>query len=126
MDLPTQTHLTTLRELLLYRLNELRADVCAAEQVRREALGTGQREVADRKDEAAEAQSSEIAVAEFGRDVDEMEQVEAALHRLDQGIYGDCLDCGEPIALLRLLAQPAAERCADCQVAAERMAARAR
>lgn len=122
MDLMTQTHLTTLRDLLAYRLSELRADVRAAERDRR-AEATGQHDVIDRKEEASDALSSGIAVAELGRDVDEMEDVEAALRRLDLGIYGDCAACGEPIALERLLVQPAAERCAACQAAAERAAA---
>ena len=37
MDLPTQAHLKTLRDLLTYRLVELRADVHAAEQERQDA-----------------------------------------------------------------------------------------
>ena len=53
------------------------------------------------------------------RDVDELALVDAALQRLDAGSYGDCSDCGKPIALQRLLAQPAAQRCAVCQAARE-------
>jgi DnaK suppressor protein len=45
--------------------------------------------------------------------------VEAALHRLDAGTYGDCAVCAEPISLQRLLVQPAAQRCAACQTAYE-------
>jgi len=119
MDLPTQTHLTALRDLLSYRLQALRADVRAAEQARR-GTGAGTPEVADRKDQATAAFASDVADAEEERDVDEMADVEAALRRLDQGTYGDCLACGEPIPLQRLLVQPAAERCAACQAARER------
>jgi len=46
---------------------------------------------------------------------------QAALQRLDAGVYGDCVDCGQPIALERLRVQPAAERCAACQAARERL-----
>ncbi len=118
MDTATQNHLKTLRDLLTYRLGELRAEVHAADMSHREGEGAA-REVGDRKDEAAQRQVSDVDAAEEQRDVDEMAQVEAALHRLDEGIYGDCIDCGEPIALQRLLVQPAAVRCAACQNARE-------
>ena len=126
MDLYTRTHLTQLRDLLSYRLRELRSEINAAEQYRLEARDSGSRDVADRKDDATKAVSSEIETAEVERDVDEMSQVEAALQRLDDGIYGDCEDCGEPIPLQRLRVLPSAKRCAACQAAKERLAALAR
>ena len=36
------------------------------------------------------------------------------------GTYGSCERCGEPIEPQRLLAQPLALRCLDCQARAER------
>ena len=126
MNLPTQAHLKTLRDLLTYRLAELAADIRAAGQERHESATAVTPEVADRKDDASRDQQSELANRQEQHERDEMKQVQAALHRLDAGIYGDCADCGEPIAFARLLAQPAAERCAACQVAREheRQAAR--
>jgi DnaK suppressor protein len=41
--------------------------------------------------------------------------VDAALSRIDDGTYGDCLDCRRPIAADRLDALPWAARCIDCQ-----------
>jgi RNA polymerase-binding protein DksA len=41
--------------------------------------------------------------------------VEAALRRLDDGTYGTCVRCGEPIAAERLEALPWASHCIDCQ-----------
>jgi len=67
----------------------------------------------------AELLGSARAEAEEGRDLDEIRLVEAALHRLDIGRYGDCADCGEPIGLQRLLVLPAAEHCVACQAAVE-------
>jgi RNA polymerase-binding transcription factor DksA len=115
MDLATQNHLTALRELLTYRLRELRAEIGAAEQARGPASAVPAHEVVDRKDEAAQRQELELAGAQEERDIDEMAEVEAALGRLDAGVYGDCVDCGEPIPVQRLLVQPAARRCAGCQ-----------
>lgn len=125
MDLSTQTHLATLRDLLSYRLNELRAEVRADHAAHVPTAGATH-EVADRKDEAAEHQLAALLQAQEERDLDELSLVEAALHRLDQGRYGDCEACGEPIGLQRLLAQPAAQRCAGCQTEVERRQAHPR
>jgi RNA polymerase-binding transcription factor DksA len=39
---------------------------------------------------------------------------------MDEQDYGSCVDCGAEIELARLRAEPAAERCVDCQEAYER------
>lgn len=126
MDLPTQTHLKSLREMLAYRLHELRTEIQAADRAMRPDLQTTASEVNDQKDMASRRQEVEVADAQEQRDLDEVTLVEAALHRLDQGVYGDCLDCGEPIPLSRLQVQPAALRCAACQAVLERGGAQAR
>jgi DnaK suppressor protein len=126
MDLPTQTHLKTLRDLLSYRLAELRAEVHAAELARRESTDAGADEVTDRKDEASQQQLAQVDNTQAQRDLDEAAEVTAALQRLDAGRYGDCIDCGEPIPLQRLLVQPAALRCATCQQSHEHALHRSR
>lgn len=115
MDLPTQTHLSTLRHLLEHRQRELLSEVGAAQQRQRDATQAGEHEVEDRKDEAAQQQTEVVDDQQAQRDLDELAQVQTALRRLDEGRYGDCLACGEPIELQRLLVQPAALRCAACQ-----------
>ena len=119
MELATQTHLKPLRDLLNARLGELRAEVHAVGQAQREQNSATSHEVMDRKEEAGLRQQSELDGAQQQRDLDEIVQVEAALQRLDSATYGDCADCGEPISLQRLLVQPAAQRCAECQAAHE-------
>lgn len=49
-----------------------------------------------------------------------LEQVEAALNRLDEGSYGKCTRCGREIAAERLEALPYAELCIQCQKLLER------
>ena len=46
----------------------------------------------------------------------------AALERVAAGEYGVCVDCGEDIAQPRLAANPAADRCAECQERSEHTA----
>ena len=42
-------------------------------------------------------------------------QVLAALARIDNGSYGRCVDCGNPVPDARLEARPATPRCVPCQ-----------
>ena len=42
-------------------------------------------------------------------------EIEAALKRIDDGTYGVCTNCGEPIAVERLEARPWATLCIDCK-----------
>jgi DnaK suppressor protein len=49
-----------------------------------------------------------------------LRQIEGALERLDQGGYGVCDHCGEPIGAKRLKAIPWARYCVGCQEKEER------
>ncbi len=71
---------------------------------------------------------SDIPVETFSDELDEgmeedlrasLDEVEEALRRVDEGTYGLCVDCGEPIPDKRLAALPASARCMDCQRKAE-------
>lgn len=104
------------REWLTRRQADLRVEVGAAMQV--EAVP--EREVLDQKDEADEKALADVASAEVERDLAELRAVQAALKRLDEGRWGLCLDCEEPIDPRRLQVQPAALRCAACQARHER------
>lgn len=44
---------------------------------------------------------------------DQLDDVEAALGKLDEGTYGSCEICGQPIGEARLTAMPAARFCID-------------
>ncbi|HEY7132571.1 MAG TPA: TraR/DksA C4-type zinc finger protein [Candidatus Limnocylindrales bacterium] len=44
-----------------------------------------------------------------------LEAIDAALARLDEGTFGTCVRCGNPIAPARLEALPWAAHCIDCQ-----------
>ncbi|HEX2588890.1 MAG TPA: TraR/DksA C4-type zinc finger protein [Gaiellales bacterium] len=46
--------------------------------------------------------------------------IDAALARLDEGTYGRCERCGQPIAEERLEALPYATRCIECKRLEER------
>lgn len=49
-----------------------------------------------------------------------LRRLRAALTRLEAGHFGECADCGEPIAEARLMADPATTLCLNCAEARER------
>ncbi len=60
-------------------------------------------------------QPQQMAIASQQQANEMLKRTELALRRIDDGEYGDCLHCGEPIAYARLQAQPFADLCIDCQ-----------
>lgn len=72
-------------------------------------------QVHDAEEEALADLLVDVNLAEITRDVGELRSIEVALQRIGAGTYGACIDCREPIDRVRLEAQPAAERCIDCQ-----------
>ncbi|MCB2086211.1 MAG: TraR/DksA family transcriptional regulator [Sphingomonadaceae bacterium] len=70
-------------------------------------------------DADSEEQAIDLADDEALEGVDdvlraEIQQVRYALARIENGTYGTCAQCGEPIARERLQARPIATRCINC------------
>ena len=55
------------------------------------------------------------------RSEQQIEEIEEALYQMEDGSYGVCEKCGQPIRLERLDALPTASMCIDCQEKQERM-----
>lgn len=72
-------------------------------------------EVDDIGDMAEQATRGAVRHAEQERDIEELQAIEAARARLQDGSFGLCVDCGVAIAPARLDAQPSAARCVECQ-----------
>jgi DnaK suppressor protein len=49
-----------------------------------------------------------------------IKKIEEALRRIEEGIFGECEDCGEDIELRRLEARPTATLCVFCKEEQER------
>jgi DnaK suppressor protein len=56
------------------------------------------------------SQSSAI----LGSSQQHLTEIDAALHRMDEGRYGQCTSCGQGIALGRLQVRPQAALCISC------------
>lgn len=115
----TPEQLRTLGNLLADREKQLTTEIAAAREAARQREEARGREVTDREELADDEAAREVADAEVERDMAELASVQAALLRLNAGLYGQCTDCEEPIALQRLMAQPAATRCTRCQAGYE-------
>ena len=101
---------------LLAELGEVQRDTLA---VARTAGSAEAEPPGSPRDQANSMASSMVRDAEAARDHAELVAVRAALARLADGSYGECMDCGQGVGLARLLAQPAAARCIACQSKAE-------
>jgi len=74
----------------------------------------------DRSDLAQSYDMRQRRSAMFASLENQLEQVREALIRLDEGTYGNCENCGEPILPARLQAMPQATLCINCQEKLER------
>lgn len=69
---------------------------------------------ADFAEQAVQRQNDEVLQGLLEEAEAGLLAVRHALVRLEEGRYGQCLGCGEPIHLPRLQAMPAAELCLAC------------
>jgi DnaK suppressor protein len=65
-------------------------------------------------------QQQSMAAASHASAQRRRQQIEAALRRIDEGEYGECRSCGEPIESRRLDAFPETPFCVVCQGLRER------
>lgn len=117
----TQAQIAGLQRRLQQRRTELRAEIreelLAADDMRYADLAG---RVHDSGDESVADLLADLDVARIDRQVTEIRGIEAALRRIDMGVYGVCRECDGDIAYERLQTQPGAERCVACQKQHER------
>jgi RNA polymerase-binding transcription factor DksA len=100
---------------------ELRAEVKSVREEPDSIHGESPREQAEDFGEQGEERIRHaVRYAEEERDIEELRDIEGARERIAAGSYGGCADCGRDIPLQRLLVQPTAKRCIDCQEKFER------
>jgi len=116
----TKQQLGRLKNTLLERQRVLTSEIRAkreqaAAQASEDTMG-----VADTGDESVLRMQADLDLQEAGRDLEELQQIDTALRRIDEGTYGECIECGTDIEFARLEAQPTALRCLDCQAQYEK------
>ena len=97
------------RTRLLGELEELKASA-KTDEVRREGSPFGKRE-----EEATGSFELEKRLALEKRIGEELSEIEHALQKFNEGTYGLCDICGQPIGLERLEALPQANLCLSCK-----------
>jgi DnaK suppressor protein len=109
-------------EAIRSRLLARRAELAAQDATTSEAAGTVELDQTrvGRLSRMDALQGQAMAQETLRRQQRERLRIDAALRRLDDGSYGDCLECAEPIAAGRLAADPTATLCLACAEAAER------
>ncbi len=68
----------------------------------------------DTEDRATEREGDEVLESMGNVGLDELEAIDAALARIKNGTFGDCVACGEPISDARLDIVPTATLCRNC------------
>lgn len=118
MNTSIENSFKPLRAWLLAREAELVAEIGAERDATIDAAaatGIGATDVNDLEDQASKRERTTLQDAEVRRDRTELADVRAALASLNDGTYGTCIDCAQPIDLQRLAAAPSAARCIVCQ-----------
>ena len=117
----TEAELKKVRQQLQSDIAGLIADINEAESAIAERLGDA---VGDAGDDSADAgaktyeREHELALTQNARDL--LAQGERALSRIDDGTFGVCESCGQPIGKARLQAFPRATLCVTCKQREER------
>lgn len=108
----TDLDVPALRQALLsHREEVLEAEAHTAED--RQAVEVDQTRIG-RLSRMDALQQQALAQGLEQRRLVEIQRIDAALHRMEEGEYGYCTACGEPIAAERLRLDPTAPMCITC------------
>lgn len=104
-----RSRLESMRKHLSEELEQLKSSVRPADE-RREGSPFGKRE-----EEATESFELEKRLTLEKRIREQLAEVEHALQKFEDGTYGSCDNCGQPIDPARLEALPQASLCLNCK-----------
>jgi DnaK suppressor protein len=115
---PKASRFTDLKTILENRRSELVSEL----QDRIRAVrsdGITHRDVLDDAEGSEVDIQDDVGFALIQLKTETLNKIDTALRRLEEGHYGDCLECGAEIAEVRLRALPFAARCRDCEESRE-------
>lgn len=109
----SSTEIEQFRRLLENKHNDLLAAPSSRDEIAIEIT-------ADEMDRLQQQLSREVTIHALDRTSKLLKSVKAALERIDDDIYGVCLQCERPIHEKRLKAIPWASHCVACQEVLDR------
>jgi DnaK suppressor protein len=101
------------------RRNEITGQVSHLEKDLREDIADNQNVPGDMADHGSGELNQHLSVTLMENDRVELERIEKAISRIEEGSYGECEVCQKTIPMARLKAIPWATRCIACQSRAE-------
>ena len=110
----TNTDLTFHRERLLALRARLQGESAQMEDDALKDHGKTTSIPTDMAELGSDNADQEITFTMLGSDKDTLDQIEAAIQRIEDGGYGRCEECGEQIPKTRLHAIPYAAECVRC------------
>lgn len=108
--------MATIRDAMVQQRHELLSVVSSTQAQMAEKAG----DLPDVSDRASEGFEDELAVGLIAIEAAKLDDIEAAIQRIDDGSYGLCVDCGKAIPRKRLEVLPFARRCLTCAGESER------
>jgi DnaK suppressor protein len=127
IELPPDEYLTKKEVLKLWEIVQDRIDTLMANG--RDAvtnLTEDRDQEADAIDVASSESEREFVLRLADRERLMLRKLKKAQERMEEGEYGMCDACGEPITFKRLMVRPVATQCIDCKTQAEQLERRSR
>lgn len=86
----------------------------------KESKGSGTQDIGDILDSVSEERTRELDMLLTDREKQKLKQIDDALERIEENLYGLCEECGVKIPKARLKVVPFAKYCVECKEVIER------
>ena len=111
--------LESIEKKLLKKRDQLLETIEAEEENEREGVES-ENITGDIVDEANSSYEQLVISRLTEKEQEKLNEIDEALSRLNEGVYGRCVVCGKSIDEKRLLAIPEAKKCIECKAAEEK------
>lgn len=107
----------SIKEMLLKMREELVRGIARRS---RESKGGSAQDIGDILDSVSEERTRELDMLLTDREKQKLKQIDDALDRIEENLYGLCEECGVKIPKARLKVVPFAKYCVECKEVIER------
>lgn len=107
----------SIKDMLLKMREELVREIARRS---RESKGGSAQDIGDILDSVSEERTRELDMLLTDREKQKLKQIDDALDRIEENLYGLCEECGVKIPKARLRVVPFAKYCVECKEVIER------